>query len=63
MDIKVIMCEGVGWIHLARDRVYWCYFVSMVMNFQISESRGLIELISRCIPAGSEEREEKSPSG
>jgi hypothetical protein len=35
MDLREIGIYGVNWIQLAQDRVQWCTFVSMVMNFQV----------------------------
>jgi hypothetical protein len=32
MDLQGIWCKGVGYIHLAQDRVQWRDFMNMVMN-------------------------------
>jgi hypothetical protein len=35
MDLKEIGIDGVNWIWLAQDRVWWQTLVSMVMNLQV----------------------------
>jgi hypothetical protein len=32
MDLREIGIDGVNWIRLAQDRVWWRAFVSTVMN-------------------------------
>jgi hypothetical protein len=32
VDLKVIACEGVDWIHLAQNRDHWWAAVNTVMN-------------------------------
>jgi len=32
MDIRQIRSEGVGWIHLTKNRNQWRPFVNMVIN-------------------------------
>jgi hypothetical protein len=32
MDLRETGIDGVNWIQLAQDRVWWWAFVSMVMN-------------------------------
>jgi hypothetical protein len=35
MDLKEIGINGVNWIQVAQDRVWWQAFVIMVMNLQV----------------------------
>jgi hypothetical protein len=35
MDLREIGIEGVNWIQLAQDRVWWQAFVSTVMNLWV----------------------------
>jgi hypothetical protein len=35
MEINERMCEGVYWIHLAQDRVWWQVLFVMVMNLGV----------------------------
>jgi hypothetical protein len=32
MDLREIGIDGVNWIQLAQDRVWWWAFVRMIMN-------------------------------
>jgi len=36
MDLKEIVWEVVGWIHLVRDRGKWGALVNMVLNLRFS---------------------------
>jgi hypothetical protein len=31
--------DGVNWMHLSQDRVWWWAFVKMVMNFQVPQRK------------------------
>jgi hypothetical protein len=35
IDLREIGNNGVNWIPLAQDRVWWQVFVNMVMNLQV----------------------------
>jgi len=35
MDLREIRWEGVGWIHLARDRYQWRALLNIVMNLRV----------------------------
>jgi hypothetical protein len=35
MNLKNLGSEGVDWIYLAQDRVYWWALVNTVMNLQV----------------------------
>jgi hypothetical protein len=35
MDLREIVIDGVNWIHMAQDRVWWQAFVSTVMDLRI----------------------------
>jgi hypothetical protein len=36
MDLKEIVWEDVGWIHLAQDRGQWRAFVDRVIKLRVS---------------------------
>jgi hypothetical protein len=42
MDLKEVVCKGVGWIHLAEDRVQWWTLVNTVLNIQDPQKAGSI---------------------
>jgi hypothetical protein len=35
MDLRDIVCNGVEWIDVARDRNQWRALVNMVLNLQV----------------------------
>jgi hypothetical protein len=35
MDLREIGIDGVNWVQLAQDRVWWRGFVNMVMNLRV----------------------------
>jgi hypothetical protein len=35
MDVEVIRCKGVDWIHLAQDMYRWRALVNMAMNLRV----------------------------
>jgi hypothetical protein len=46
MDLREIVCGGMDWINLARDRDQWRALVNRVMNLQVSQIAG--NFSSRC---------------
>jgi hypothetical protein len=36
MDLSEIRLGGVGWIHMAQNRVHWWAVVNTVMNCRVS---------------------------
>jgi hypothetical protein len=46
MNLKETGCEGVGWIHLAQDRVHWQVLVNMVMNLGSVKGGGFLVFLS-----------------
>jgi hypothetical protein len=41
MDLKEIGWEGVGWMHVAEDRVQWRALVTTVMNHRLHKRQGI----------------------
>jgi hypothetical protein len=41
VDVRVIGCEGVGWIRLVDDKDQWRDFVEMVITFRFCKKRGI----------------------
>lgn len=42
LDLKEIVCEGVGWFHLVLDTVQWRVVVNTVMNFAFRLRRSIL---------------------
>jgi hypothetical protein len=40
MDLKEIRCEGVDWIHLARNRDEWQVLANTAMNLRVPKKAG-----------------------
>jgi hypothetical protein len=36
MDLRELGWQGVGWIHLAQDRVQWRALMNTVMNLRVT---------------------------
>jgi len=35
VHLKDVVCEGVGWIHLAQDRDQWRALMNMIVNLRV----------------------------
>jgi len=41
MDREEIRYSGIGWIHLAQDRVHWCVFMDTVIKTRVLYKAGI----------------------
>jgi hypothetical protein len=39
IDLKKVVWDGVGWIHLAQDREQWQTLVNAVMNLRLPHKK------------------------